>query len=114
MTKFERQNHSLSVSVYGWNNWLNPIHISKAIGQEIDLLFLANQENPEKKHYVWIKDLAHMLFKNSSHKERKHPFRLCLHVLSTQGHLETPKMYCKGIGEKPQCIVMSEEDKNIL
>ena len=55
-----------------------------------------------------------MLYKNSNHKERKHPCRRCLHVFSSEDLLTTHKIDCQGIGEKPQRTVMPEEGKNIL
>ena len=57
-------------------------------------------------HYVWIKDLARMLYKNSSYKGRKYPCRRCLHVFSSEALLETHKNDCQGIGAKPQRTVM--------
>ena len=36
--KFERQNKDLSVSVFGWNKGLYPLHVSKQQGKDIDLL----------------------------------------------------------------------------
>ena len=48
-----------------------------------------------------------MLYKTAAIRSR------CLHVFSTQQHLEAHRMYCRGITEKPQ-HVMSAKDKNIL
>jgi hypothetical protein len=47
--------------------------------------------NPQKTHYVWIKDLARMLFKNSAHRHRQHPCRRCLYVFTTSDLLESHK-----------------------
>ncbi len=114
ITKFERQNPRLSVSVFGWKSGLYPLHVSKQEGQAIDLLLIIDNEDPGKTHYVWIKDLTRMLFKNSNCKMRKHPCRRCLHVFSSEALLETHKNDCQGIGEKPQRTVMPENGKNIL
>jgi hypothetical protein len=112
--KFEHQNPGLSVSVFGWKEGLYPLHVSKQEGRAIDLLLIADENNPLKTHYVWIKDLARMLFKNSAHKERKHPCRRCLHVFRTEQLLETHKNDCLGIGEKPQRTEMPKDGENIL
>jgi len=114
IAKFERQNPSLSVNVFGWKGGLYPLHVSKREGRAIDLLLINDRKEPEKTHYVWIKDLARMLYKNSNHKERKHPFRRCLHIFSTEKLLEDHKNDCQGIDGKPQRTIMPEEGKNIL
>ena len=115
VTKFERQNPGLSVNIFGWKNGLYPLYVSqKQVNKEIDLLLLTAPEEPQKTHYVWIKDLARMLFKNSKYEHRKHPCRRCLHVFSSEALLETHRNDCQGIGEKPQCTVMPKEGQNIL
>jgi len=73
VTKFERQIPTLSVNVFGWKSGPIPIHVSKQVGIEIDLLLLTDVKDPQKTHYVWIKDLARMLYKNSNYEGRKHP-----------------------------------------
>ena len=50
------------------------------------------EKNRKKTHYVWIKDLARMLYKNSNYEHRKHPFPRCLHIFSTEKRLEDHKM----------------------
>jgi hypothetical protein len=112
--RFERQNPGLSVCVFGWKEGLYPLHVSKQEGRAIDLLLIVDGNNPQKTHYVWIKDLARMLFKNSGHDHRKHPCRRCLHVFKTPQLLETHKKDCLGIGEKPQRTEMPKEGENIL
>ena len=93
VTKFERRNPDLSVNIFGWKSGLYPLHASKQAGREIDLLLLTDPEEPEKTHYVWIKNLARMLFKNSNYQHRQHPCRRCLHVFSSEALLETCLLY---------------------
>lgn len=112
--KIEYQNPGLSVNVFGWKGGLYPLHVSKREGRAIDLLLINDRKEPGKTHYVWIKDLPRMLYKNSNHKERKHPCRRCLHIFSTEKLLEDHKNDCQGIDKKPQRTVMPEEGKNIL
>jgi len=114
VSKFERQNPGLSVNVFGWERGLYPLYISKQTGREIDLLLLVDPKDPEKTHYVWIKDLARMLYKNSKHEHRQHPCRRCLHVFSSETLLASHRNDCYGIGEKAQRTIMPEEGKNIL
>ena len=112
--KFEHQNPGLSVNAFVWKGGLYPLHVSKQEGRAVDLLLINDWKEPEKTHYVWIKDLARMLYKNSNHKERKHPCRRCLHICSTKKRLEYHKNDCQGIDGKPQRTIMPEEGKNIL
>jgi hypothetical protein len=114
ISRFERQNPDLSVSVFGWDKGLYPLHVSKQEGREIDLLLMVDGDNPQKTHYVWIKDLARMLFKNSGYEHRKHPCLRCLHVFTTPELLKSHKLDCLGIGEKPQRTEMPEEGESIL
>ena len=109
INKFERLNQGLSINVFGWKSGLYPLHVSKQEGNEIDLLLLTSPDDPTKTHYVWIKDLARILFKNSKYKGHKHPCRKCLHVFSTEALLANHKNDCQGIGEKPQRIVMPND-----
>ena len=84
--RFERQNLTISVNVFGWNKGLYPIHISNNIrDHNVDLLMLADGEN---QHYVWIKNLARMLHKNDKNNNKKHPCRRCLHPFSRQDLLD--------------------------
>ena len=112
--KFERQNPGLSVNVFGWKAGIYPLHVSKQEGRAIDLLLLTDPNDPEKTHYVWIKDLARMLYKNSKYEHRKHPCRRCLYVFSSEALLKNHRNDCQGTGEKPQRTEKPKEGKNIL
>jgi len=48
IAKFEHQNPTLSVNVFGWNAGLYPLHVSKWEGRAIDLLLLADEKDPER------------------------------------------------------------------
>ena len=114
VTKFERQNPTLSVNVFGWKSGPYPIHVSKQVGIEIDLLLLTDTRDTIKTHYVWIKDLPRLMNKNSTDGHRPHPCRRCLHVFSSEVLLKKHRKDCLRIGEKPQRTGMPEEGKNIL
>lgn len=111
--KFERQNPNISVSVFKWSGkYLIPEVISNEDRpHQIDLLLISDGE---KSHYIWIKDLARMLFKNSKHGHRQYPCRRCLHVYSSETLLKSHTKDCRGIGEKPQRIEMPKEGENTL
>ena len=44
VTKFEQRNPDLSVNIFGWKSGLYPLHVSKQVGREIDLLLLTDPE----------------------------------------------------------------------
>jgi len=48
IAKFERQNPTLLVNVFGWNACLYPVYVSKHIGREIDLLLIVTL------HYIRV------------------------------------------------------------
>jgi hypothetical protein len=114
VAKFERQNPDLSVCVFGWHDGLYPLHVSKQEGFAVDLLLIADGKNPEKTHYVWIKDLARMLFKNSVTWAPPTSMPPLSTRLLNSELLERHKIYCLGICEKPQRTEMLEEGDNIL
>ena len=68
VSKFEQLNPGLSVNVFGWENGLYPLYVSKQEGHAIDLLLIVDKEDPEKTHYVSIKDLAACYIKTASTK----------------------------------------------
>lgn len=76
----------------------------------IDLLLL---DNDTYHYYVWIKNLGHPLFKNSKHKECKHPCYRCLHVFSIKDLLENHMKDCIGINGKPQRIMILEKSNTL-
>ena len=106
---FERQNSGLSV--FGWKAGIYSLHVSKQEGRGIDLLLLTDPNDPEQTYYVWIKDLARMLHKNSKYDHRKHPCRRCLHVFSSETLLKNHRNDCQGTGEKPQRTEKPKEGK---
>jgi hypothetical protein len=115
IAKFECQNPTLSIWVFGWDKGPYPIYESKNTGEhcrEVDLLLLTDPENAEKNHYVWIKDLGTMLFKNSKYNSRIFPCRRCLHIFSRQELLAAHIDDCRGISEKPQRTVMPAPNKD--
>lgn len=76
--RFEGQNDTVAMNLFGWNKYLYPMHISWQKGRphNIDLVLLTDPNNTENKHYIWIKELAHMCYKNDSNGH-------CLKSIST-------------------------------
>lgn len=69
LPKFERQNPTLSICVFGWDDGPYRIYGSKNTTKDchmVDLLLLTDHENVDNHHYVCIKDLGPLLFKNTT------------------------------------------------
>jgi len=113
LDKFEQQNPDIAIYVFRWDNGPCPLRHSECKNRthNIDLLFLTNDTD---QHYVWIKDLGRLCYRNSKHEHKKHVCRRCIHPFSTAYLLEDHSKYCEGIGKKPQRTKMPEEGKNTL
>ena len=93
INKFELQNPTISISVFGLsNNDLYPLRISKSVKeQHIRLLLITNEKN---NHYVLIKNLSAMV-SNQINKDHHHKWICdnCLNPFTTESvlknHLET-------------------------
>lgn len=113
IAKFERLNSTIAVNLFGWDDGPYPIYNTCELERlyTINLLMLVDGTN---QHYVWIKDIAKLCYRNSNYEHRKHPCVRCLHVFSRMDLLQKHEGDCMGIGEKPQRTIMPEEGKNIL
>ena len=71
--KFERQNKTISVNVYGWakkKKYIKPLKISDyAEGRKchVDLLFLKNEE---AQHHCWIKNFSGLMNRQATKNKR--------------------------------------------
>ena len=96
--KIEKQNQ-ISINVYGYEKGaVFPLYITKLDGvvvQEIDLLYL-KEEN--QTHYCWIKSLSRLLHSTTAHKRsrKKHYYcRRCLHGFRREDLLHEHVPFCK-------------------
>ena len=105
----ERQNN-LAINVFGWDKGMVVHRLSKQPEEEarINLLLI---EKAGKFHYTWIKNLNHLLYDQSKHREKKHFCEHCLHGYSREDLLEAHRPECKGIGQTAVIVEMPPEGK---
>ena len=93
LDKFERQNPTISINVFGYEESVYPLRVSKCEGREaVDLLLISDEE---KQHYCLIKSMSRLLSSQSSTDEHTlHYCPRCLNHFTTQEKLATHKEYC--------------------
>ena len=113
--RFERLNiRSVNVYVLQWNRSqkehdVDPVYISAAKQpQHVNLLYISNEKG--QSHYVWIKNLSHLVHGPSSRHHGKHFIcDRCLHGCNSQQSLNKHKdfditkkcVFIKSNGLKP-------------
>ena len=92
--RFEKQNDSLSINVFGYANLVYPLRISKFDREkQVDLLLLVSDE--DKQHYCLIKSMSRLLsMQTSKHKEKCFICRRCLNSSNSEGSLAKHTDYC--------------------
>ena len=65
----------MQVNVFGYENEVYPLYISKKCYNQTLNLLLINEKS--KSHYVFIKDFNKIMFSKTKHKDKKH---FCRHV----------------------------------
>ena len=84
--KFERQNPTISINVFGHEESVYPLRVSKYEDRDvIDLLPIYDEE---RKHYCLIKSMSRLLSSQLSTDEHAlHYYRRCLNHFATQEKL---------------------------
>ncbi|KAG1651863.1 hypothetical protein GQR58_026696 [Nymphon striatum] len=91
--RFEKQNASISINVFGYENEIYPLRISKYTRENVINLLLISDE--DKQHYCLIKNMSRLLASQTSNKKNSRLFCLrCLNSFNTQKALNTHKEYC--------------------
>ena len=66
----------MQVNVFGYENKVCPLYISKKSDNETLNLLLITEKG--KSHYVFIKDFNRLMFSKTKHKDKKHFCMSCL------------------------------------
>ena len=97
--KFGKQNPSLSVNVFAYEESVYPLRLSKSKAtsqtekMEINLLLISDGE---KRHYTLIKNMSRLLAKQCSKKKVKHYFCYnCMNYFFTPESLKKHQEYCQ-------------------
>ena len=72
----------MQVNVFGYENKVYPLYISKKTYNETLNILLITEKN--KSHYVFIKDFNRLMFSKTKHKDKKDFFMSCLQNFSTK------------------------------
>jgi hypothetical protein len=95
-TKFEKNNKSISVNVFGYEKFVYPIQISDHPNREIviDLLYIKDDE--DKSHYCLIKNLSGLLRADNGN-QYDYYCRKCLNSFREESSLIDHKKYCNQV-----------------
>ena len=106
--KFEKQNPSISITVYGYEGKLvYPLRISKNIDRKHIIRLMLIEKNGVK-HYTWFKNQSALLASQvSNHKERSYFWDMCLNPFWCEKSLNNHLEYCSN--HKAVKIVMPGE-----
>ena len=79
----------LQVDVFGYENKVYPLYISKkSYDKTLNLLLVIEKD---KSHYVFIKDFNRLMFLSTKHKDEKHYYMSCLLNFTTEKILSNHK-----------------------
>ena len=82
----------MQVNVFGYQNKVYPLYISKKSYHRIlNLLLIAEKD---KLHYVFIKDFNRLMFSRTKHKGKKYYCMSCLQSFTTEEILSNYKKQC--------------------
>ena len=92
ISKFEKQNKDISVSVYGLDkvDGLYPLRVSKERRDKSVMMLMIEQEG--NSHYVLMQDLSPFI--NQTHKRKTYPCRYCLHSFYRKELLDKHEPLC--------------------
>ncbi|KAK3742158.1 hypothetical protein QZH41_020479, partial [Actinostola sp. cb2023] len=109
--KFERENPTISVSVFGFEEQeLFPLYITKDKKELHVNLLLYSQDT--RRHYCLIRNLDRLLHSLSRHHGRMYHCNYCMHGFVRQDLLDDHEPHCGRHG--PQKIKLPDEDHTTL
>ena len=82
----------MQANVFGYENKLCPLYISKNSYDQTLNLLLINEQG--KSHYVFIKDFNRLMFSRTKDKGKKHHSMSCLQSFTTEEILSNHKKQC--------------------
>ena len=91
--KFERQNPTISINVFGYEESIYPLRVSKCGDREVVNLLLISDE--EKQHYCLIKSMSRLLSSQTSKRNGVQYYCMrCLNPFHSQESLDKHLEYC--------------------
>ena len=93
LDKFERQNPTISINVFGYGESVCPLRLSKCVGREVVKLLLIS--DGEKQHYCLISSMSRLLSSQTSKRNGAQYFCMrCLNSFHSQESLDKHLEYC--------------------
>ena len=93
LDKFERQNPTISINVFGHEESVCPLRVSKCEGREVVNLLLISDD--EKRHYCLIKSMSRLLSSQTSKRNGVQYYCMrCLNPFHSQESLDKHLEYC--------------------
>ena len=93
LDKFERQNPTISINVFGYEESIYPLRVSKCGDREVVNLLLISDE--EKQHYCIIKSMSRLLSSQTSKRNGVQYYCMrCLNPFHSQESLDKHLEYC--------------------
>ncbi|UZO14596.1 uncharacterized protein OCT59_006052 [Rhizophagus irregularis] len=122
--KIEEMNPDISINVWGWNEETATPKAEIASKNfkrphEIDLLALTNIVKSEdtnkygqKNHFLWIKNIDGLIYRDTAHKEKRHLCRRCTISFPSKKSRDSHQEYCLGLGEACQSVKLPVKGVN--
>ena len=109
--KFERQNSTVSVNVFGYEKEVYPLRISKrGDDKTVNLMLISDGE---KQHFCWIKNMSRLLSSQVSKHTKKRFFCLrCLNSFPTAESLQKHSGYC--CSKEAVRVELPKKENNLL
>ena len=93
LDKFERQNPTISINVFGYEESIYPLRVSKCNDREVVNLLLISDD--EKRHYCLIKSMSRLLSTQTSKRNGAQYYCMrCLNPFHSQESLDKHLEYC--------------------
>ena len=93
LDKFERQNPTISINVFGYEESIYPLRVSKCGDREVVNLLLISDD--EKRHYCIIKSMSRLLSSQTSKRNGVQYYCMrCLNPFHSQESLDKHLEYC--------------------
>ena len=96
ITKFENQNSSISLNVFGYEKLVYPLRIRKHNYKRESTVNLLLISDDTKQHYCWIKDISKLLtLQISKHGHVRHVRFRFLNTFNFEKSLASHHKYCR-------------------
>ncbi|GBC54019.2 hypothetical protein GLOIN_2v1820840 [Rhizophagus irregularis DAOM 181602=DAOM 197198] len=122
-SKIEDLNPEISINVWEWEEKTGipkPVIASKNYNRQhiIHLMALTDITKSDegkygqKNHFLWIKNPDALIYKDTSHKGKKHLCNRCFQSFPSSKSLTNHQEWCFGLGESPQRVELPVKGKN--